>query len=524
MLKIVWNKLVTTVSGGAILISFFSILSNLLGLIRDRTLAGYFGAGPILDSYYAAFKLPDLIFNTLVLGALASAFIPVFTRVWLENKERAYRLANTILNYLLITLIVLAAIMFFVAPMCTRLIVPGFNGSELAQTIALTRIMLLSIVFFGASNVVGGILNSLKKFLTFSLAPVFYNLGIIFGILVFYPIWGIKGLAWGVVFGSALHLLIQLPEVLRAGWRWQWFWGISLEVKRVFKLMVPRTVGLAANQFNLLVITVIASTLMPGSLAIFTLANNLQTFPSSIFGISLAIAVFPLFSEVLAKKQHGRFVQIFSINFRRILFLIIPLSVLMLLLRAQLVRVILGSGHFDWQDTYYTAQTLGWFVVSLFAQSLIPMLARTFYALEDTKTPVIISLVTIVVNILGSIVLGKRFGVQGLALAFSIASILDMILLLMVLRLRLGYLDDKKIIWSTFKISVNSLLAGGVVYIMLRFMAGLVNMQTFIGIFLQGLAAGTVGLIFYLAICLLTNCQEIDIVKNWLKGLRPLLK
>lgn len=507
------------------MIALFTVISKVLGLVRDRILANYFGAGSVLDSYYAAFKLPDLIFNSLVLGALASAFIPVFTRVWLEDKAKAYRLANVILNYLLLILIGLSGIMFFLAPDLTSLIVPGFVGEQLEQTIMLTRIMLLSIIFFGVSNVVGGILNSLKKFFTFSLAPVFYNLGIIFGITVFYPRLGLQGLAWGVVFGSLLHLLVQLPEVWQSGWHYRWFWQVTGEVKRVFKLMVPRTIGLAANQLNLLVMTMVASTLMTGSLAIFNLANNLQSFPSSIFGVSLAIAVFPVFSEALALKEQGRFVQVFSLHFRRILFLIIPISVLILLLRAQLVRVILGSGQFDWQDTYYTAQTLGWFVISLFAQSLIPMLARTFYALEDTKTPVIISLVTIAVNILGSVILGRSLGVEGLALAFSGASILNMILLLMVLRLRLGYLDDKKIIWSTFKISVNSLLAGGVIYIILRFMANLVDMRTFIGIFLQGLVAGSVGLVFYLAVSLLTNCEEIKVVKQWLnKYLRPLLK
>src|SRR3989339_1461688 len=166
MLKIFWDKLLTTTSGGAVLIAFFSVISKLLGLYRDRLLAAYFGAGPTLDSYYAAFKLPDLIFNTLVLGALASAFIPVFTRVWLEDKDRANRLANTILNYLMLALLLLSVLFFFLAPAIVRIIVPGFSSSQLQLTVSLTKIMLLSIIFFGISNIVGGILNSLKKFLT----------------------------------------------------------------------------------------------------------------------------------------------------------------------------------------------------------------------------------------------------------------------------------------------------------------------------------------------------------------------
>lgn len=525
MLKIFWQKLSTTTSGGAVLIAFFTIISKLLGLVRDRLLASTFGAGALLDTYYAAFKLPDLIFNTLVLGALAAAFIPVFTKLWLIDKERALRVANTVLNYLLLILLVLLAVVWLLADRLVPLFTPGFSLEQWQQTVVLTRIMLLSIVFFGISNVFGGILNSLRRFLTFSLAPVFYNLGIILGITAFWQWWGIEGLAWGVVFGSLLHFLIQLPETLKAGWFYQWAWRVSGEVKKIFRLMVPRMLGMATQQVNLLVITIIASSLSSGSLAIFNLANNLQSLPSSIFGVSLAIAVFPVFSEALALKDHTGFVSAFSLHFRRILFLIIPVSVLLLLLRAQIVRVVLGSGQFDWSDTYFTAQSLGWFVISLFAQSLIPMVARTFYALEDTKTPVMISILAISLNIVGSIFLGPVMGVEGLALAFSVAAILQLLILMVVLRLRVGYLDDKKIIWSIFKISVNSLLSGAIIYLMLRIMAGLVDMRTFWGIFTQGLVAGVVGLIFYLALGLLTNCQEISIVKHWLRRyLRPLVK
>ena len=175
----------------------------------------------------------------------------------------------------MLALIILSALFVLLAPNIVNLIVPGFSGDQLRQTVDLTRIMLISIIFFGISNVIGGILNSLKKFLTFSLAPVFYNLGIILGILIFYPAFGFVGLAWGVVLGSGLHFLIQLPEVIRSGWVYRFSWQITDEVKRVFKLMLPRTLGLAAGQVNQLVITMVASTLMAGSIAVFNLANNL---------------------------------------------------------------------------------------------------------------------------------------------------------------------------------------------------------------------------------------------------------
>jgi len=523
MLKRLWFKLANTIIGGAILIAVFSILSRLLGLLRDRLLASHFGAGSLLDSYYAAFKLPDLIFNTLVFGALAVAFIPVFTKAWLDDKEKALKISNAVLNYLIAILLSFSIVMCFIAPQIMRLIVPGFNPEELALTVSLTRIIIFSIVFFGLSNVIGGVLNSFKKFFSFSLAPIFYNLGIIMGIILLFPIMGPKGLAWGVVLGSVMHFLVQLPEVIRNGWHYKWYWKLNSETKKIFKLMLPRTLGLAANQISHLVETIIASTLTVGSIAIFNLANNLQSFPISVFGISLAIAVFPIFSEALADNNLSKFVSTFSLHFRRVIFLIIPVSIFMLLLRAQIVRIILGADRFDWNATYHTAQTLGWYVISLFAQSLIPMITRSFYAMEDTKTPVIIGVISIAINITIALILGPIMGVEGLALAFSIASILNMIILLGTLRFRLGDLDDKKIIWSTLKISFNSIIAGTALYLTLRLVADLVNMQTFLGIFLQGTIAGIIGLIVYLAMSLITNCEEITIVKLWLvKFLKPI--
>jgi len=523
MFKRLWFKLANTTTGGAILIAVFSILSRILGLLRDRLLASHFGAGSLLDSYYAAFRLPDLIFNTLVFGALAAAFIPIFTKSWIEDKEKALKISNAVLNYLTAILLFFSIIVAILAPQVMKLIVPGFDQAELTLTVSLTRIIIFSIVFFGLSNVVGGVLNSFKKFLTFSLAPIFYNLGIILGITVLFPLIGIKGLGWGVVLGSIMHFLVQLPEVIKNGWHYQWYWHLNVETKKIFKLMVPRTFGLAANQISQVVTTIIASTLTVGSLAIFNLANNLQSFPISVFGISFAIAVFPVFSEALANNDSAKFVSTFSLNFRRVIFLIIPVSIFVLLLRAQIVRIILGANQFDWEATYHTAQTLGWFAISLFAQSLIPMVTRSFYALEDTKTPVIIGLISIAINITIALFLGPLMGVEGLALAFSIANIVNMIVLLGVLRFRLGDLDDKQITWSTFKISLNSIIGGGVLYLTLRLVADLVNMQTFLGIFLQGTIAGLAGLIVYLAMSLVTNCEEIIIIKLWLsKFLKPI--
>jgi len=524
MFKKIWFKLNNTVTGGAILIAFFSVFAKIVGLIRDRILAANFSGSNIdtLDVYYAAFKLPDLVFNTLVLGALASAFIPVFVKYLQKNKAEAIVIANSLLNLLLLVIGILTIIFIIFTPFITHLVVPGFVGEKFDLTVQFTRIMFLAIIFFTVSNILSGILNSFKKFLTFSLAPILYNLGIIFGIVYLTRFLGPSGLAWGVVLGAFLHLLVQLPEAIHAGWKYSFHFKFTHPgVRRIFTLMLPRTFGLAVGQINQVVTVIIASTLAVGSVAYFNLANNLQSFPISIFGVSIAIACFPAFSQAFAEKNHEQFMINFSVNFRRILYLIIPFSVFLLLLRAQIVRLVLGSGNFTWHDTIQTAQTLGFFSLSLFAQSLIPLLARSFYAFEDTKTPVWISSIGMVINIIGALILGKMYGIFGVAIAFSFASILQMIALLTVLRVKVGYLDDKKLAWSTLKISSLSLLTGILGYVVMQIVAPLVNMRTFFGILIQTVTTLVIGGGSYILLSLLFRFEEVEIIhKIFVKYLR----
>ncbi|PIP29231.1 hypothetical protein COX28_00155, partial [Candidatus Kuenenbacteria bacterium CG23_combo_of_CG06-09_8_20_14_all_39_39] len=253
--------------------------------------------------------------------------------------------------------------------------------------------------------------------------------------------------------GALLHLLIQLPSVIKLGFKWQpvMAWR-NKAVRQIGKLILPRTIGLAANQINQVVITAIASTLMAGSVAIFNLAFNLQSVPIGIFAVSLAIASFPSLSESFTTGNREKFLQRFSVTVRRILYLVIPVSIFMIALRAQIVRLVLGAGEFDWTDTVMTAQTLGFFGISLFAQGLIPILARAFYAFQNTLIPVTISLMAVIMNILASIILAPKMGVAGLALAFSITGAIQVILLFVTLHHKIGNVDEKKILFSLIKI------------------------------------------------------------------------
>ncbi|RJO59756.1 murein biosynthesis integral membrane protein MurJ [Candidatus Parcubacteria bacterium] len=522
MLKQLWQKLSTTILGGAIVIGFTGVASRILGLVRDRMLASTFGGGGALDPYFAAFKLPDFVFNVLVLGALSSSFIPVFVSYLKraeknpELKDEAWCVANSILNLLLIVLIGLGILFFIFADFLVPLIAPGFSGEKLQTTIQLSRIMLVAIVFFGASNIVSAILNSFKRFMAFALAPVLYNLGIIAGIVFFVPRWGITGLAYGVVLGAGAHLLIQVPSVLRLGFRYMRIlkWRHP-GVKEVGRLMLPRTFGLAVNQIDQLVSTIIASSLAAGSLTQLNFANNLQNFPINVFGVSLAIAVFPVFSEAFASQNLPAFKAHFSKTIRRLLVVMIPTSVLLLVLRAQIVRVVVGARAFDWNATYLTAQILGFFTLSIFAQALIPILARSFYALKDTATPVKVGILAVIVDIALAVYLAPRLGIIGVALAFSISSLVNMSFLYYLLRRRLGDLDDAHIARSCVKIVIASLFAGVSAWAALRFAALGVDMRTLVGIFLQGLTAGIFGILVFLITASLFKVEEMEIFRDW---------
>lgn len=518
-----WSKLTTTLTGGAIIIATASVASRLLGLIRDRLLASHFGAGNDLDAYYAAFRIPDLVFNVLVLGALSAALIPVFVQYIQKAQEQpdkrgdVWYLANSLLNTLLIGLVLFGLIFFVFAPQLVPLIAPGFTPEKQLVTVKMTRIMLVSILFFGASNIITGILNSFKRYVNFAFAPVMYNVGIILGIVFLVPKFGVYGLAYGVVVGAFLHCLIQIPAIWRLGYRYRPILDMHHEgVRTVGRLMVPRTFGLAVTQIDTLISTIIASTLAVGSVAVINFANNLQSFPISVFGVSLAVASYPFLSEAFAQKNHQLFVEHFSRSFRRILFLILPTSVLILVLRAQIVRVVLGTGQFDWNDTYLTAQALGFFALSLFAQSTIPLLTRSFYAHHDTKTPVKIGIITVIIDIVGALILSRYLHVVGIALAFSISNFVNMVLLLVILRRRFGYLDDQNIIKSTLKIVLISAAAGGAAVAGKYILVLGIDQTTFVGILIQGVGAGLIGLIVYLFLAVVMRCQEIGMITDWI--------
>ncbi|MBU0648637.1 murein biosynthesis integral membrane protein MurJ [Patescibacteria group bacterium] len=511
MFKRFLNGKSTTIISAAIIVTLASLASRFLGIIRDRILAGTFGAGNELDIYYAAFRLPDFVYSIIVAGALSAGFIPIFAElISRRNKEHAWRVANGILNMLFLILAALGLVLVFLAPYIMPLITPGFTGEKLALTISLTRMMFLSPLLLGLGAVFGGMLQTFKRFVLYSLAPIFYNLGIIAGAVWLVDWFGIIGLAYGVILGALCHMLVQVPGAYFLGWRYRLvFPWADRYIRKMARMMVPRILSLGVNNINLIIITAIASMLTVGSVAVFNLANNLQYFPVGIFGISFAIAAFPTLSEFAAKGAQEKYKKAFSNTVRDILFFIIPASVLVLLLRAQIVRVILGSGMFTWEDTILTADCLAFFAMSLFAQSLVPLLVRMFFSIKNTVVPFVAALLSVALNVVLAFWFIQYFEVVGLALAFSVAAIFNMIVLWVVLRIKVGYLHELPIIQSLYKIAVAALVMGLVVQVSKFIVEPYLDMQTFLGIFSQGLFAGGMGIIVYGLICLLLRSPEM---------------
>ncbi|MBU1613163.1 murein biosynthesis integral membrane protein MurJ, partial [Patescibacteria group bacterium] len=342
MLKILSSQS-RTITGAAIIIAGATLINKFVGIARDRTIAHYFGAGPVTDAYYAAFKIPDLIYNLLVVGALTAGFIPIFTKLFYagENKNPAWKMANNILNILGLALLFFCAIGIAAAPWISRLIAPGFLAENMPLVVSFSRILFLSPIFLGASMVMGGVLQSLRQFVLYSIAPIFYNLGIIFGAVVIVPFVGPIGLAIGVVLGAFMHFILQFFGAWHAGYRWRWVLNFkdkaALEVGR---LMVPRSLGLAVSQTHTIITTVLASLLPIGSVAAYSFADNLHYVPIGIIGVSFAMAIFPVLSLNVAQNNLGDFKKNLSAGIRQIIFLITPCIIIFLLLRAQIVRVV----------------------------------------------------------------------------------------------------------------------------------------------------------------------------------------
>jgi len=521
MIKKFLNSQTRSISSASLILGISYLISAVLGLLRDRLLAGTFGAGSQLDVYYAAFTVPDFIALILILGAVGAAVIPIFSGYLLKDEEDAWRYVSVLVNVFLGFLIIVCIILIIFTPFIVSIIAPGFSGNKKDLAVELMRIMFLSPIILGASNMISGILQVFNKFLVTALAPILYNCGIIIGIIFFVPMFGLRGLAYGVVCGGVMHLLIQLPSFFHSGFKWRPdFNFMDPGVVKTIKLMIPRSLGLGAGQLNTIATTAIASTLISGSIAVFNLANNLSSILVNAVAVSVSTAAFPAMSMAFLRDDHEDFLKKFSGIFRQIFFLTVPISLLLLILRVQIVRVLYGVGKFNWSDTKLVTACLAILAFNLVSQALILFLSKTFYSAHNTKIPAIISAGTVIFNIALSLLLvwivriSPAFnaflisalrlngindaGVIALALAYAITAILESSLLLFMLYKKFPKLKNKKeILSSLYKIAIASAIMFVITFGVRQLMGSFISLQTFWGVFFQLAVSGCVGVATY---------------------------
>ncbi len=465
------KKLLTSpqpsILSAATIIMFMVVASRVLGLVRQRTLAHFFVPDD-LSLFFAAFRLPDLIFEVLVFGTFSSAFIPVFTKALKKGDSEAWEIAGSVANISLLIFGVLALVAGIFADNLYSLFAPGFGPSERAEIVKIARILFAAQGFFVISYVLTGVLESLRRFLIPALAPLFYNLGIILGTLILAPNMKLLAPAIGVFVGAGLHFLIQLPLAIKLGFKFVPSIRLTKEVKKIGRLAFPRVIELSFLQVSKVVELFLASLISTASYTYYTFGNTLQLLPVGLFGTSIAKAALPTLARQSEDKKEFRR-TLFNALYQ-IVFLILPVATILIVLRVPLVRLVYGTEIFDWEATVQTGLVVSSFAIGVVFQAAVSLLARSFYALHDTKTPVIVAISGILITIALDFVLVKGFSlpVYGLALAFSFGSAYQASLLFYLLNKKFAKSSFVKLVTPIFKSTISALGSGAVMYLLLK--------------------------------------------------------
>lgn len=493
----------TSVRSAAFVLMSMVLLSRVFGLVRDRLLASRFDPD-ILGVYFAAFRLPNLVFELLVMGTLTAAFIPVFTKYVTENNEdEAWRISSTLIHICTILFALFTIPILIYTDAVCRFIAPGFTPAQIVQMSSFTRFMILFQVFpLLIGNFFTGILQSYNLFLAPAAAPVIYNIGIIIAIITLTPMLGIWAPVVGVGLGSVLFIAIQIPSLLAVGYKHKPVIDWSNKgVQEVGRLMAPRTAGLAISQIDTTVDLALSTLLGARMVTVFQFAQQLQMLPIGLFGTSVAQAAFPILSQASAKHDMELFKKTIISGVNQMLFFIMPMSVFFIVFRIPIVRLVFGASRFDWSATVLTGMTLSAFSISLFAQSISPLLTRAFFSLYDSTTPVLIGVMTILINTILSFLFVSylHYPVWALGLSTSIASILNMVLLYGFLFRKVPTFHLRDLGMSPVKMTAASLIMGVAIYIPLKLFDQLVFDTTRIsGLVLLTGISGIIGLTCYL--------------------------
>lgn len=541
MVKRVFNFVYQEVRGlhqAAYILALFAFGSQILAIVRDRLLAHTFGAGAELDLYYAAFRIPDLLFVLFASVLSIYVLLPFVNRYTQSDTPASGAMVlSQIFTLFLYVYIVVAGLLAFLAPWYVPKFFPGFAG-EYENLILMLQILLLQPFLLGLSSLCGVVTQMNHRFILYALSPLLYNLGIILGIIFLYPSFGLVGLIVGVVVGALGHLLIQIPFVVNSEYSFSLIPKIQWSlIAKVLAVSVPRALTLSVNQLVLLVFIGMASVMAAGSVSVFQFAFNLQSVPLAIIGMSYSVAAFPTLSNLHSKKDGNGFNLQILTALRHIVFWSIPIVGLVIVLRAQIVRVLLGSGEFDWGDTRLTAAILAIFVLSLVAQSALLLLIRAFYAGGRTMLPLVVALTSGLVSIALAYFLQSLYlehtnwqnslneifrlnNVKGtevivLAIAFMFGQFLQLIILA-IASIKAFSISYRPLARIFFQSTLASLAGAISSYVTLAFVVDGINQETFIGIMIQGVAAGIMGLLAIVLVYGATGSNELkEIFKSF---------
>ena len=529
----------TTLNQAALLLGLFAFLSHVLAFIRDRLLAHIFGASTELDIYYAAFRVPDFIFVVAASVVSLSVLIPFIVEKDRAGQESVHTFINNIFSFFSILIVTVSLAAFFLMPFIASFLFGGFSDSEIERVVFISRVMLLSPVILGFSSLLGSINQAYNRFATYALAPILYNTGIVLGILFLGERLGILGVAIGVVLGAVLHVLIQIPPVLKHN-LFPRFASLNFgAVREVAKISLPRTLTLSMSSIGLIFLVAMASLMPEGSVSVLSFSFNIQAVLISIIGVSYSLAAFPDLSRRFRESNFDAFLNQMAVTARFIIFWALPLTALFVIIRAQIVRVILGSGLFDWNDTRLTAALLALFTLSSMFQCLGLLFIRGFYSAGFTRIPLIINAVSTAAMLGGTWFLIKFFYISEtfnsfittlfrvedlsgtevlmLPLGFSLATILNGVLHWIVFEKKFkGF--SAGVLGAFLKNLVAAFFVGLGAYFGLYVLSSVLDTTTLLGIFFQGLFAGLFGLALGTIVLILLKSSELFEVWNVIKN------
>lgn len=502
----------------AYILALFAFASQMLALVRDRILAHQFGAGLELDIYYAAFRIPDIMFVLFASVLSVYVLLPFVSRSQArDDTASGGDILSQVFSLFLITYSVVAALIFVSAPWLVTYLFPGFGPADQASTALLVRVLLLQPLLLGLSSLLGVVTQLSHRFVVYALSPLLYNIGIIFGAAVLYPWFGLVGIVYGVVLGAVGHMAVQLPLVYKSEFRLRFTTAIDWRlIRRIGAVAIPRAFTLSLNQLLLLVLISLASVMTVGSVAVFQFAFNLQSVPLAIIGMSYSVAAFPTLAALLANQKQVEFNTYVITALRHIIFWSLPVIALVVVLRAQIVRVLLGSGSFDWNDTRLVAAVLAIFVVTLAAQAMLLLMIRAFYAGGRTRIPFVVTFIGAACGALAAWMLYQLYQTNAgltdwvtslfrltdvpgaevlmLPVGFALGVVIEVILMLYFLRRTFG-LSYRSLARQAWQATLAALVGGLSAYSTLAFIVEGVNQDTFLGIFIQGVSGGVMGVV-----------------------------